>query len=233
MMDPDITGPDPSPIPALALGHGHPREDRPAVNGDVAAIYRRLAPIYDLIYGALLQPGRRRALTRLAPQPGESILEVGVGTGLSAMAYPRDCRVVGIDISAPMLARAHARLGRRGLRGVRLCRMDATRLAFAGGCFDAVYAPYVMNVLPDAARAAREMVRVCRPGGRLVFLNHFRDRNDTARLERVLGRFATVAGGVNWHLELDPLLDAAGLVASSVEAVNLSRISSVVVCRRP
>src|SRR5262249_46825467 len=143
----------------------------------VETVYQRLAPIYDLIYGAMLQPGRRRAMARLAPRAGESILEIGVGTGFGLMADPAGCRVVAIDLSAPMIERAAARVKRRTIAHLSLCRMDAARLAFPDAHFDAVYAPYVINVVSEPVQAAREMLRVCRPGGRLVLLNHF-DRVD-------------------------------------------------------
>src|SRR5262245_22830908 len=134
----------------------------------VEATYERLAPVYDFIYGVLLEQGRKLAKARLAARAGESILEVGVGTGLSTLNYPRGCRVVGIDLSAPMLDRARVRLARRAPGRVQLCRMDAEHLAFADGRFDAVYAPYVLNVVPDPVAVAHEMLRVCRPNGRLV-----------------------------------------------------------------
>ena len=159
----------------------------------VESIYQRLAPLYDLIYGIALQHGRRHAMTRLAPARGESILEIGVGTGLSATAYPPDCRVVAIDLSGAMLHRARRRLGRQRLQHVSLCRMDATRLAFPDACFDAVYAPYVVNVVRDPVEAAREMRRVCRPGGRIVLLNHFSERRRrTDSVSQLLDRKSVV-----------------------------------------
>ena len=196
----------------------------------VEAVYERLAPIYDLVYGVTLAPGRRRALARLAPAAGESILEIGVGTGLSAVDYPMGCRVAAIDLSAPMLARAQSRFDRRGVQHVMLCRMDAARLAFPDAQFDAVYAPYVMNVVPDPVGVAREMLRVCRPAGRIVLLNHFgRAGSADSPVGRVIGRVA--AGmGMNWHVDLGSFLKDAGLTARSVEHVNLPRVSSVVVC---
>ena len=199
----------------------------------VNAVYRRLAPVYDLIYGALLHHGRQSAIARLSPQAGESILEVGVGTGLSALRYPRRCRVAAIDMSGPMLERARVRLERRGCRHVRLCQMDAGHLAFADAQFDAVYAPYVLNVVPDPVAAVREMRRVCRPGGRLVLLNHF-DHEDAARQiwMRAAGRLAVWMTGADWGLDLEHLLSATNLTAVSVESVNLPPVSSVVVCRR-
>lgn len=68
--------------------------------------YRRYAQGYDLYFGAVLQPGRRAVVRRMAPRPGERILEVGAGTGLSLPLYPRDTQVTGIDVSTDMLTRA-------------------------------------------------------------------------------------------------------------------------------
>jgi phosphatidylethanolamine/phosphatidyl-N-methylethanolamine N-methyltransferase len=199
-----------------------------AVNG----VYERLAPVYDVVYGLLLDHGRQAAVARLAPKPGETILEVGVGTGLSAVAYPRTCRVTAIDVSAPMLGRAQERLAKRECQHVRLCRMDAGHLAFTEGVFDAVYAPYVLNVVPDPIGVVREMMRVCRPGGRLVLLNHFEHRSGPLWM-RAAGRVAVWLTGANWHLDLAELLAATNLVAESIEPVNVPPVSSVVVCRTP
>jgi phosphatidylethanolamine/phosphatidyl-N-methylethanolamine N-methyltransferase len=199
----------------------------------IATTYRRLAPVYDLLYGIGLEHGRRRAMRRLAPRYGESILEVGVGTGLSARDYPEHCRVAAIDLSEAMLLRARARLRRKQVDHVALCRMDATNLAFPDACFDAVYAPYVLNVVPDPLRVVREMRRVCRPGGRLVILNHFAAGDDEQPVaSKMAVQVAARVGGVDPHLELDSLLEAAGLTAMSVDHVNL-RLTSLVVCRTP
>jgi phosphatidylethanolamine/phosphatidyl-N-methylethanolamine N-methyltransferase len=200
----------------------------------VEAVYHRLAPVYDLLYGALLQPGRRRAMARLAPKSGESILEVGVGTGFGLRAYPRGCRVVAIDVSEPMIARACARLQRHRIEHVALCRMDAAQLAFGDATFDAVYAPYVINVVSDPIRAAREMLRACRPGGRLVLLNHF-DRVDRSpdAVQQVVGRLASRVSRVNWHLDYETFVRESGLAVQSVEAVNFANVSCVVLCGKP
>jgi phosphatidylethanolamine/phosphatidyl-N-methylethanolamine N-methyltransferase len=206
---------------------------RPRVIPDgIDGVYRRIAPVYDSVYGVLLQPGRRRAMTSLAPGAGEHILEIGVGTGFNLTDYPDGCRVTGIDLSAPMIARAAARRRARGLTRVSLCRMDALRLAFPDQVFDAVYAPYVINVVPNPIAAAREMIRVCRPGGRLVFLNHFEGvRHSRGVTNRVSGALATWLTGVDWTLRLEGFLETTGLQAESIEAVNVPRVSTVLVCR--
>jgi len=198
----------------------------------VEAVYQRLAPIYDLVYGVTLAPGRRRAMARLAPDRGERILEIGVGTGLSALKYPRGCRVIAIDLSAHMLDRARARLARHRAANVTLCRMDAGRLAFSDAQFDAVYAPYVMNVVADPVLVAREMQRVCRPAGRIVLLNHFEDAGSKRDpIDRVLDPLLSRIG-VNWRIDLGAFLKDAGLIARSIERVNLPRVSTVVVCEK-
>lgn len=197
------------------------------------SIYRRLAPYYDVVYGAGLQPGRRLAQSRLSARRGELILEAGVGTGLSALAYPPGCRVVAIDLSAPMLGRAQSRLACRGMSNVSLAQMDAGQLAFGDHQFDAVFAAYLINVVPDPVAVTRELLRVLRPGGRLVLLNHFSRVPGTHRVpERVLG-FVARRFGVNWHIDLGTYLRDTGLVAQSVEATNIPRVSAVVVCRKP
>jgi phosphatidylethanolamine/phosphatidyl-N-methylethanolamine N-methyltransferase len=193
-------------------------------------VYERLAPVYDLVYGSLLQPGRRRAMARLAPRGGEAILEVGVGTGFGLRQYPRTCRISAIDLSPSMIALARERAARQRLGNVSLCRMDAARLGFRDGCFDAVYAPYVVNVVADPVQVANEMRRVCRPGGRLVFLNHFDGIAENNAVTKTIGRMAARIAAVNWHLNLDAFLRAAHLRPQSIDRVNAAYVSAVVVC---
>src|SRR5690606_8614510 len=76
--------------------------------------YRRYAKIYDTCFGRPFEPGRRMAIDKLDCQPGQRIVEVGVGTGLSLPSYPDSVQVVGIDISQDMLNGAQARLRRDG-----------------------------------------------------------------------------------------------------------------------
>src|SRR5687767_12520421 len=126
-------------------------------------IYDLMTPLYDVVCGALLQPGRRRAMSLLEPRAGERILEVGVGTGFGVNHYPATCRVVAIDLSRKMVARAVRRVDRTHRSTIAFAQMDAGRLAFPSGVFDAVFVPHTINVVDDAVAVGRELVRVCSP----------------------------------------------------------------------
>lgn len=195
-------------------------------------VYARLTPIYDVVFGPLLQGGRRRAMAQLNPLSGEAVLEVGVGTGADLADYPASCRVTAIDLSMAMLVRARDRVEGVECCSVSFAQMDATRLAFADAAFDAVYAPHVVNVVADPLAIGREMVRVCRPGGRVLLLNHFDGVADTSNLtNRLAGRIASLFS-VNWGVRLDDFLTHTGLEAIAVESVNHPRLSSIVLCRK-
>jgi phosphatidylethanolamine/phosphatidyl-N-methylethanolamine N-methyltransferase len=205
----------------------------PCVDVTAAEIlYGPLTPLYDVVCGAALQPGRRRALAHLNPLPGETILEVGVGTGHGLADYPNGCHIAAIDLSLPMMRRARQRLHRNQAPDVSLLQMDALHLAFPDDTFDAVNVPYTINVVPDPVAAGRELLRVCRPGGRLLMLNHFAGIPETTNFTNAaVGRLAK-AFSVNWHLDVDGFLDALGLQPAVIESVNVPRLSSIVMCRK-
>ena len=140
----------------------------------VLAAYARWAPIYDAFFGAVTWSGRRAALKAANALPPGRVLEAGVGTGLSLPFYDRRHRITGIDLSPQMLERAERRVARRRLENIEALRnMDAGQLAFADTSFDIVVAMYLMSVVPDPERVLNEFVRVIKPGGRLIVVNHF------------------------------------------------------------
>src|SRR5262245_16070775 len=137
---------------ALVIGSKH-AGNRRAGNADcwhnppkmhieaVKAAYRRYARIYDVVFGAVLQPGRKAVLDALQLKPGDRVLEVGVGTGISLPLYPRDVRITGIDVSREMLERARGRVARAKLTNVdALEEMDAEAMTFPDASFDKVVA---------------------------------------------------------------------------------------------
>src|SRR6476646_4976257 len=181
-----------------------------AVENDfVEGVYDKLAKVYDLVFGPTLHPGRLRAIQRMDIQRDERVLEVGVGTGINLSLYPKNCNVTGIDFSESMIE--IARDERTDIRNVRLRQMDAADLKFADDAFDIVYAPYLISVVPDPVKAAREMHRVCRPGGRVILLNHFLSPNPIlSRIERWISPF-TIHIGFKSDLDMPALLAQADL----------------------
>jgi phosphatidylethanolamine/phosphatidyl-N-methylethanolamine N-methyltransferase len=202
-----------------------------AVENDfVEGVYDKLAKVYDLTFGPTLHPGRLQAIQRMNIQPGERVLEVGVGTGINLSLYPKQATVTGIDFSSSMLEKARERAARKGLRTMRLLQMDAADLKFADDSFDIVYAPYLISVVPDPVKVAKEMRRVCRPGGRIIFLNHFLSPNGVlSRIERLISPF-TIHIGFKADLDLPAFLAQAELQPVSIEKVNVPRIWSLVTC---
>lgn len=199
-------------------------------NAFIDRVYAKLTPFYDIIFGPILQPGRVEAIARMGLKPGDRVLEVGAGTGINAPLYPRECQVTAIDLSSAMLEKARERVTRLGLAHVRLLEADAEHLTFADDSFDSVYAPYTISVVPNPVKVALEMKRVCRPGGRIVILNHFRSEHPLmSRIERAISPL-TVHVGFKADLVMAAFLEQSGLRPILIEKVNFPRIWSLITC---
>ena len=197
-------------------------------NHFVEGVYDKLAKVYDLIFGPTLHPGRLQAIERMNIQPGERVLEVGVGTGINLSLYPQRCGDHGDRLSPRRCSRKRASAPRARMRNTRLLQMDAADLKFADDSFDIVYAPYLISVVPDPVKVAQEMRRVCRPGGRIIFLNHFLSPNPLlSRIERWISPF-TIHIGFKSDLDLPAFLAQADLQPKSIEKVNFPKIWSLV-----
>jgi phosphatidylethanolamine/phosphatidyl-N-methylethanolamine N-methyltransferase len=171
-------------------------------DASIVAAYARWAPVYDPIFGVITGRAIRATMAAVNALPEGRVLEVGVGTGISLPHYRGNRAVTGIDISPDMLKRAEARVREKKLARVeRLAVMDASDLGFADGSFDAAVAMFVMTVVPDAPRVMGEMVRVVKPGGHVVIVNHFSAAAGLrAAVERWMSRYASQLG---WHPEFD------------------------------
>ncbi len=184
------------------MPHGHEaviRQPHTALDADaVRNAYRRWARIYDVVFGGVSAAGRRRAVEAVNALPGRSVLEVGVGTGLALRHYLPSKRITGIDLSADMLEFARRKVREARLSHVEaLHEMDAEQTAFADGQFDIAVAMFVASVVPNPRRLYAEMRRVVRPGGRLLFVNHFAaERGPRWWMERTL---APASRALGWH----------------------------------
>ena len=184
--------------------------------------YRRYARYYDLVFGAIFHPGRNMAIEHLHCQPGDRILEVGVGTGLSLGLYPETVKVVGIDLSADMLARARRRLELEPMPWVEdLLQMDAQAMTFPDQSFDKVVAMYVASVVPDLSQLMREIRRVCKPKGTIIFLNHFQNQYPVVR--QAESWLQPLAKHLGFHPDfpLSEFLEKTGFHVTTAVPVNL------------
>jgi len=195
--------------------------------------YAVLSPVYDFLFDKIFYPGRVAAIDLLEIQPGNRVLEVGVGTGLNLPLYSRDCNVTGIDISKEMLRKAEERVLTLGMVNTNLMVMDGSKLAFPDDSFDRVIATYVISAVPDPVKTLLEMRRVCKPSGHLVILNHFKSENPVIGMfEKLLAPVCTKIG-FNTELKLMPLLERVALSPDQMHRVNLMNGWRLVRCINP
>src|SRR5258708_274427 len=185
----------------------------------VAKAYGRWAPVYDLVFGKVFEHGRQSTIAE-ADRIGGRILDVGVGTGLSLSEYSPDTKLYGVDISEPMLRKAQIRVRALGLQNVEaLAVMDAKHLAFQDSFFNAVVAQYVITAVPDPEATLDDFIRVLKPGGELILVNHIGAESGPRRIFELA--FAPLARRLGWR----PEFPWARLVhwASQQAAVSLPR----------
>jgi phosphatidylethanolamine/phosphatidyl-N-methylethanolamine N-methyltransferase len=197
---------------------------------DVVRTYGAYAPVYDGVFGALLEPGRRALKRTVAALEPPRLLEIGVGTGLTLAGFPATTRVVGIDVSREMLERARQRAAALPGRDIELHEMNAEQTTFDDASFDCVVLPYVLSVTPSPQRLLREARRVCVPGGRIIVLNHFSGSPYWRLLEKLV-QSAADRIGFRSDFDYDEHIGGHDWNVESVTSVNLLGLSKLVVIR--
>src|SRR2546425_1594629 len=166
----------------------------------------------------VIHPGGRRATEELIElagfAPAHDVLDVGCGVATTAIRVATEfgCRVTGADIAPLMLERARANVARAGLAGrVAVEEADVRALPYPDGAFDRVIAEAV-TMFVDRPRAAAELVRVCRPGGRVLATEFVWRRPPTAEARRAF--LGEVCPGLRFDTADDwvALYAGAGLV---------------------
>ena len=167
---------------------------------EIKRIYAYYSRVYDFIFKRWFFPRQRHAIASLQIDPGQHILDVGVGTGFSLPLYPQHAHVVGVDLSSKMLQEAHKKVLQKRLTHVALMEMDASHLAFQDNTFDVVVVAFVISVVPDPLQVLAEIKRVSKPEGQIVIINHFQSHNKVmAQFEKWVSPLCTKIG---WRSEL-------------------------------
>lgn len=192
-------------------------------------MYRSIAKYYD----ALMSPAERLFLRELRRQAigyiprGSRTVELGAGTGANFMYYGRFDRPVATELSAEML-----RVARGVSPGALLVRSDAEALPFPPNCFDAAFATLVFCSVPDPAKAIKEIIRVVRPGGRVVFLEHVRPGGIAGYIFDLLNLFTSFLFGDHFNRRTALMAASAGLEIELVVS-RYGGILNLIVARTP
>ena len=164
-------------------------------------LYKTLVPAYQAIWPAVARKRIHGAVRSLGIADGSAVLEVGVGTGMSLESYPAGVSVTGVDLSESMLAEAKKLIADRQWSHIDVMPMNAESLTFADSSFDFVTSFHTISVVSDPRKMMSEIVRVCRPGGRIMIINHFRSENPlVARVVDSAGNFTKRLG---WRTDLE------------------------------
>jgi phosphatidylethanolamine/phosphatidyl-N-methylethanolamine N-methyltransferase len=196
----------------------------------IERVYSNYAGVYDRVFGRVFQDSREAVVRNLKVEPGERVLEVGVGTGLCLPLYPPNCDITAIDVSQPMLEKAVARVKEHGLTNVKLLKMDAGDMDFPDSSFDTVIAAYVVTAVPDYRKLMKEMIRVSRVGGRLILLNHFTQEHPiVAAVEKAISPICTRIG-FRTDLSVDEVINGWPLIKERDQRVKPLGMWHVVEC---
>jgi len=193
-------------------------------------LYSFYSPFYDYVFGKLLGPGRRQAFKYLDRRPHQKVLEVGIGPGSTLEFYPPQTTVMGIDISAPMIEQARKKAAQLNSGShFEFQVMDACQLDFPDNHFDAVMAAYVITTVQDPHKVCREILRVVKPGGQIIAVNHTRSQNGSlwGRVEDVLAPVC-VRIGFTTDLDVIQVMQKAGIKVTQAVACNLLKTGRII-----
>jgi phosphatidylethanolamine/phosphatidyl-N-methylethanolamine N-methyltransferase len=195
-----------------------------------SSLYYEFSHFYDLIFRRVFYPRIAMVVRSLKIEPGARVLELGVGTGLSLDAYPHHCQVTGIDLAPDMLERAQDKVNRNGWRHITLQQGDALDLKFPDDSFDYVMAFHVVSVVPDPQRMMAEAQRVCRPGGVITIINHF--RSPRPWIARVVQVFHAIYRKLGWTiLQLPAIIDRRALHVERQWKTSPRSLFTIVIAR--
>ena len=181
--------------------------------------YRFYAPIYDMVFSSRLKGSYRGMYSALDLGHGDTVLEVGVGTGASLDFCPVGVKVEAIDFSEPMLEKARARIDSRAdAPEVSFTKMDAHRLEFPDGHFDHSLVSHALAVVADPECVLREMKRVTKPSGKIVIVNHYKRGGVLISLFNPIRKWL----GLGMHVDFESMISECGLEIELTKKIGRS-----------
>ncbi len=195
-------------------------------------IYSDFSHIYDAVWGRAFVDHEHVVIENLNLRPGQQVLEVGVGTGMSLDAFPPYLHVMGIDPSKDMLAHARTKIAENAWTHIEVRQGDALNLDFPDSSFDDVLTFHVITVVPDPVRMMKEMVRVCKPGGRIVIVNHFASPNPILYFLNTLINPVTKLLGWTTRLRARDVIGGEDITVERLEPVSRFSVHTLIVARK-
>jgi phosphatidylethanolamine/phosphatidyl-N-methylethanolamine N-methyltransferase len=192
-------------------------------------LYSEFAPLYDRVFGKIFYSRLERVIEDSHIPRGAKVLEVGAGTGTSFPAYPTHCQVTGIDLAPDMLTRARHKITENGWTHIKVLEMNALALNFPDNSFDFVMAFHVVTVVPDPVAMINEAQRVCKPGGKIVIVNHF--TSDVPVLGSVTRSLDPFTRWLGWRtdLKLKAFIETTNLTVERIYKISKPSLYTVLV----
>lgn len=195
-------------------------------------VYSNLARFYDFFFGRVFVDREHEIIEGLNLRPGNRVLEVGVGTGIALGGYPPYAHVVAIDPSADMLKCATKRVAENNWGHIELKLGDALNLDYPDNSFDYVTSFHVLTVVPDPYRMMSEMVRVCKPGGRIAITTHFQSTKPLVAMLNSIVNPITRQLGWTTKLRKKDVLTGHQIALERNEKISPWSVHTVIIARK-
>jgi phosphatidylethanolamine/phosphatidyl-N-methylethanolamine N-methyltransferase len=191
--------------------------------------YDKFSSTYDFVLKPFLESGRAKAIEKMNLAHNASVLEVGIGTGLSLDFYPPGIDLTAFDFSLGMLGVSQKKTTEASSCNTSLLQMDVQKMAFADNSFDYILSAYVLTVVEDTEKAVKEIFRVARPNARVVLINHLRSQNRFwAAIETFFHPVFSGIGLFTLDRDLINILETCGAKNIEVEPANFLRMHHII-----
>lgn len=201
----------------------------PNYNKKAKRRYNRTAFFYDLLERPMEMVAVKKWRLQLMDELEGKVLEIGVGTGRNIDYYPDNLNITAIDFSEKMLARAKQRAAQLN-KNVELLLMDAERMTFPDDYFDTVFTTCVFCSVPNPIKGLQEIRRVCKPGGKVIMIEHVRSEKKVIGMLMDLFNPLTVAiHGTNINRKTVDNIYKSGFTNVNVENLTKDIVKKIVI----